>query len=221
MTRSELKRLVEEELQWEPSVNEASIGVEVSEENVVTLTGHARTYTEKLNAEKAVKKVRGVAAVANEIDVRLTGKRDDTIIAENAARVLTHNVAVPDEKIKVLIEDGWITLEGEVDWEYQRRAAERSVRDLSGVRGVTNFITLHPAVKPVDIQEKIRAAFERNALVDANHVYVAVEDRKVTLTGSVHSWQERTEAERQAWAAPGVTAVDNKLLVDAFVSAIM
>lgn len=221
MSRSELKRFVEEELQWEPSVDEASIGVEVSDEGVVTLTGHTRTYSEKLNAEKAAKKVRGVIAVANDIEVRVAGKRDDTVIAENAARAMMLNVNVPDEKIKVLVQDGWVTLEGEVDWEYQRRTAVKTVRDLAGVKGVTNYITLAPIVKPVEVKEKIRAAFERNALVDANHVYVAAEGSKVKLTGSVHSWQERTEAERQAWAAPGVTSVENKLLVEAFTPAIM
>lgn len=221
MTRIELKRLVEEELKWEPSVDEASIGVEVSDEDVVTLTGHARTYSEKLNAEKAAKKVRGVMAVANEIEVRLTGKRDDTIIAEEAARALMLNVNVPAEKIKVVVRDGWITLEGQVGWEYQRRIAVKTVRDLAGVKGVSNYITLAPIVKPLDIQEKIRAAFERNALVDANHVHVAAEGSSVKLTGSVHSWQERTEAERQAWAAPGVTSVENKLLVEAFAPVMM
>ena len=221
MLKSELKRFVQEELKWEPTVDETSIGVEVSEEGVVTLTGHARTYSEKLNAEKAVKKVRGVMAVANDIEVRLTGKLDDTILAENAAHVLALNSNVPDQKIKVLVQDGWVTLEGEVGWEYQRREAMKAIRQLAGVRGITTRITLIPPFKPSAIKESIRAAFERNALVDANRVYVTAEGSKVVLTGGVHSWQERTEAERQAWAAPGVTAVENKLLVEAFAPAIM
>lgn len=219
MNKAELKRLVQEELKWEPSIDQTNIGVEVSEEGVVTLAGHVKTYSEKLNAEKAAKKIRGVVAVANDIEVRLIGKRDDTIIAENAARALFLNVNVPDEKVKIVVNDGWLTIEGEVDWDYQRRAAEKSVRDIAGVRGVTNFIRVTPHVKPLEIKDKIRSAFERNALVDASHVQVTSDEGKVTLTGSVHSWQERTEAERQAWAAPGVTSVDNKLRVETFVAA--
>ena len=216
MTKTELKRLVQEELKWEPSIDENSIGVEVSDEGVVTLNGHCKTYSEKLTAEKAVKKVRGVMAVANDIEVRITGKRDDTVIAENATRALFLNSSVPQDRIKVLVQDGWITLEGEVDWEYQRRAAVKTVRELAGVRGLTNFVSLKPGVQPREIEKQIRAAFERNALVDASHVHVNVDGSKVELTGSVHSWQERTEAERQAWAAPGVMSVDNRLLVEAF-----
>ncbi|HEY0673757.1 MAG TPA: BON domain-containing protein [Longimicrobiales bacterium] len=218
--RTELKRLVEEELEWEPSIDAAGIGVEVSEESVVTLTGHVRSYTERLAAEKAAKKVRGVVAVANDIEVRLLGKRDDTTIAETAAHALFVNVNVPDDHIQVVANDGWLTLEGEVDWEYQRRAAEKCVRELTGVRGVTNFIRVAPRIKPIEIREKIRAAFERNALVDADRVQVIIDDTRVILSGSVQSWQERTEAERQAWAAPGVTAVENKLRVEALIPAL-
>ncbi|HET9440032.1 MAG TPA: BON domain-containing protein [Longimicrobiales bacterium] len=218
--RTELKRLVEEELEWEPSIDAAGIGVEVSEEGVVTLTGHVRSYTERLAAEKAAKKVRGVVAVANDIEVRLLGKRDDTTIAETSAHALFVNVNVPDDRIQVVANDGWLTLEGEVDWEYQRRAAEKCVRELTGVRGVTNFIHVTPRIKPIEIREKIRAAFERNALVDADRVQVIIDDTRVILSGSVQSWQERTEAERQAWAAPGVTAVENKLRVEALIPAL-
>lgn len=213
MNKTELRRFVQEELNWEPSIDANSIGVEVSEEGVVTLTGHVKTYAEKLNAEKAAKKVRGVVAVANDIGVRLLGDRDDTVLAEEAARALSLNVSVPDDRIKIVISNGWLTLEGAVDWEYQRRAAEKSLRELRGIRGLTNYITIAPRVRPVEIKDHIRAAFERNALVDASHVQVKVEDSKVVLTGTVQSWQERTEAERQTWAAPGVTAVENRLTV--------
>jgi osmotically-inducible protein OsmY len=213
MKKSELKRYVQEELKWEPSIDANAIGVEVSEEGVVTLTGHVKTYAEKLNAEKAVKKVRGVVAVANNVAVRLLGEHDDTTLAEAAVRALSVNVNVPENKVKVIVDNGWLTLEGALDWEYQRRAAEKTVRELRGVRGVTNYITIAPRVRPIEIKDHIRAAFERNALVDANHVEVTVEDSKVILTGTVQSWQERTEAERQVWAAPGVTAVENKLTV--------
>jgi osmotically-inducible protein OsmY len=218
MNKSDLKRLVQEELKWEPSIDANSIGVEVSEEGVVTLSGHVTSYAEKLNAEKAAKKVKGVVAVANDVGVRLLGKHDDTTLAEDAARALTLNVSVPEGKIKVVVSNGWLTLEGAVDWEYQRRAAEKTIRELPGVRGVTNYVTIVPRVRPVEIKDHIRAAFERNALVDANHVQVMVEDSKVMLAGTVQSWQERTEAERQAWAAPGVTSVENKLMVGTLVS---
>ena len=213
MNKTELRHFVQEELNWEPSIDANSIGVEVSEEGVVTLTGHVKSYAEKLNAEKAAKKVRGVVAVANDIGVRLLGDRDDTVLAEEAARALSLNVSVPDARIKIVVSNGWLTLEGAVDWEYQRRAAEKSLRELRGIRGLTNYITIAPRVRPVEIKDHIRAAFERNALVDANHVQVKVEDNKVVLTGMVQSWQERTEAERQTWAAPGVTAVENRLTV--------
>jgi osmotically-inducible protein OsmY len=213
MNKTELRHFVQEELNWEPSIDANSIGVEVSEEGVVTLTGHVRSYAEKLNAEKAAKKVRGVVAVANDIGVRLLGDRDDTVLAEEAARALSLNVSVPDDRIKIVVSNGWLTMEGAVDWEYQRRAAEKSLRELRGIRGLTNYITIAPRVRPVEIKDHIRAAFERNALVDANHVQVKVEDSKVVLTGTVQSWQERTEAERQTWAAPGVTAVENRLTV--------
>lgn len=213
MNKTELRHFVQEELNWEPSIDANSIGVEVSEEGVVTLTGHVKSYAEKLNAEKAAKKVRGVVAVASDIGVRLLGDRDDTVLAEEAARALSLNVSVPDDRIKIVVSNGWLTLEGAVDWEYQRRAAEKSLRELRGIRGLTNYITIAPRVRPVEIKDHIRAAFERNALVDANHVQVKVEDNKVVLTGMVQSWQERTEAERQTWAAPGVTAVENRLTV--------
>ncbi|HEX6063818.1 MAG TPA: BON domain-containing protein [Longimicrobiales bacterium] len=213
MNKTELRHFVQEELNWEPSIDANSIGVEVSEEGVVTLTGHVKSYAEKLNAEKAAKKVRGVVAVANDIGVRLLGDRDDTVLAEEAARALSLNVSVPDDRIKIVVSNGWLTLEGAVDWEYQRRAAEKSLRELRGIRGLSNYITIAPRVRPVEIKDHIRAAFERNALVDANHVQVKVEDNKVVLTGMVQSWQERTEAERQTWAAPGVTAVENRLTV--------
>lgn len=220
MSRTELKRLVQEELNWDPSTDAASIGVEVSDDSVVTLSGHVRTYSQKLAAEKAAKKVKGVMAVANDIDVRMTGFRDDTSIAENCTRALFLNINVPTGKVKTIVDDGWVTIEGTVEWEFQKRAAERAVRDVGGVRGVTNAITLKPQLKPVEIKERIRAAFERSALVDADHVQVTADGTRVILSGSVQSWQERTEAERQAWAAPGVTAVDNKLRVAAWVGAL-
>jgi osmotically-inducible protein OsmY len=211
MTRAELKRLVQEELKWDPSIDHASIGVEVSDESVVTVSGHVQTYTQKLAAEKAAKKVRGVTAVANDVEIRLLGIRDDTTIAEACTRALFLNSSVPQNRIK---------MEGDVEWEYQKRAAERVVREIPGVRGVTNLASVQPTVKPVEIKEKIRAAFERNALVDAGHVQVVADGSTVILTGAVQSWQERTEAERQAWAAPGVATVQNKLTVQALVPAL-
>lgn len=215
LSDSQIRQDVIDELEWEPSVDARNIGVAVKD-GVVTLTGTVSSYSEKLRAERAAERVHGVRAVANELEVRLPGdmRRTDADIAEAAVNALKWNTLVPEEKIKVVVENGWITLRGEVDWQYQREAAEEAVQHLAGVRGVTNLITVRQRVRPEDIKQRIERALERSAELDAKNIHVSVEDSKVVLTGTVRSWAERQEAEWAAWAAPGVTEVDNRIRVD-------
>jgi osmotically-inducible protein OsmY len=211
---SELKRDVENELKWEPSVNEAHIGVTVKD-GVVALTGHVPFYGEKYAAEKAAKRVYGVKAVADELDVKIPGsaKRTDEDIAQACVNALKTNYSVPDENVKILVRDGWVTLEGQVEWQYQREAAMTAVRYLTGVRGVYNKITLKTQVTPKDVKDRIVAAFHRHADIDARRIDVEAHEGKVVLHGNVQSWAEKEEAQHAAWAAPGVTAVENQITV--------
>jgi osmotically-inducible protein OsmY len=213
-TDSELRREVERELEWEPSVDERRIGVSVMD-GIVTLTGEVSSFGEKWRAERAVERVAGVRGIANELEVKLLSERSDVDIAKAAADALKWNVMVPSDKITVKVSNGWLTLEGEVRWDYQRRAAERAVRDLPGVRGVSNLIRIKPRVEPENVKERIEETFKRVATLDANRISVQAEGSEVTLRGTVHSWIERHEAEKAAWAAPGVTAVHNYITVSA------
>jgi osmotically-inducible protein OsmY len=210
----ELRRDVLDELEWEPSVDAAQIGAAV-ERGVVTLTGAVKSYAEKLAAARVAERVRGVKAVANDIEVRLPGiaERSDAEIARAAADALKWTTVIPDGPIKVSVSRGWITLEGEVDWQYQRDAAFEAVHHLVGVNGVTNLITLKPHASATEVQSRIEAAFRRSAELDARKVRVETHDGKVTLRGDVRSWSERQEAERTAWAAPGVSQVENLILI--------
>jgi len=213
-TDSELKHDVEHELKWEPSVNEAHIGVTVKK-GIVTLTGHVPAYAEKYAAENAAKRVYGVKAVADEMDVKLLGssKRTDEDIAASCVAALQAHYWVPDDKIKVVVRSGCVTLEGEVEWQYQKEAAHTAVRNLNGVTCVSDVITVKARVSTKDVKEKIEAAFKRSAEIDARRVAVEARDGKVILKGSVRSWAEREEAQHAAWAAPGVTAIENDLIV--------
>jgi osmotically-inducible protein OsmY len=217
----ELRQDVLDELAWDTSLDAAAIGVATTADTV-TLTGHVRSYAEKHAAEKDVKRVNGVVAVANDLEVRLpdTKRRDDTDIAAAVSSTLRWNVSVPNE-VKAVVERGWVTLEGQVDWAFQRRAAERAVRDLHGVRGVTNLIALKPRAAANDVRDQIQKAFHRSAQVDADHVKVTADDGKVVLTGTVRSWSERMEAEYAARAAVGVRDVDNRLTVSSFATSLI
>jgi osmotically-inducible protein OsmY len=210
----DLQHDVQEELKWEPSVNAAHIGVTVKE-GIVTLTGHVPSYAEKYGAEKAAKRVYSVKAVADELDVKLPGssKRTDEDIAQACVNALKANYSVPDEKIKVVVNSGSVTLEGQVEWQFQKEAAMNAVRYLTGVIGVANKITVKAHVSSGDVKDKIEAAFKRSAEIDARRVSVEARDGKVILHGRVRSWTEREEAQQAAWAAPGVTAVENQLAV--------
>ncbi len=213
-TDTGLQRAVLAELVWEPSVNAAHIGVSVKN-GVVTLSGHVESYLEKLAAERTAKRVQGVRAVANELEVKLpdSSRRTDQDIAEAAVRALKWNLFVPADQIKVTVSNGWVTLEGEVKWQFQKNAAERTIRHIPGVIGVTNSITVKPRISPLELKNRIADALTRSAEVDAGGVVVEIDGDKVTLRGTVRSWAEREEAERVAWSAPGVAHVVNEIVV--------
>ena len=215
MTDQSLKQTVVDELVWDPSVNEAHIGV-TARSGVVTLTGHVGSYAEKHAAEQAAGRVSGVQAIADELEIRYlyaVGHGDEDI-AKQALNVLSWNIAVPKDKVKIKIDKGWVTLSGDVDWYYQKNAAESDVRKLLGVMGVSNQIVIKPSVQASDVQRKIRAAFERNADVEAAKIVVATDGSKVTLSGQVDSYYQRTLAENTAWSAPGVTHVRDHITVN-------
>jgi osmotically-inducible protein OsmY len=214
MTDRELQGNIQRALDWEPSIDAAEIGVSV-DNGVVTLRGDVKSYAQRAAAERVTLKTYGVKAVANDLAVRLTDgeHRTDTDIAQAAVSALRWNAVIPDETINVTVSEGWITLKGTVDWEYQRSPAARAVRDLTGVRGVTNEIQLAPHASAGDVKAKIEAALKRSAEVDARRINVAVMDGRVTLSGNVHSWFERTEARQAAWSAPGVREVDDRITV--------
>lgn len=208
---TDLRDRVERQLDWEPEVTSTKIGVS-AESGVVTLTGFVNTYAEKVAAERVTKRTYGVKAIANDIQVK-PFQKTDTEIATSVINALEARVDVPDERIKATVKDGWITLDGNVDWYYQKNAAEFAVKYLQGVRGVTNDIKLKAQASTTEVKHKIEEALRRNAEVDARRITVTASDGKVTLWGNVRSWMEKDEAETAAWAAPGVTEVSNQITV--------
>jgi osmotically-inducible protein OsmY len=211
---SEIERDVREELKWAPDLDAEDIAVSVKN-GVVTLAGFTKSYTDRLEAEAAAKRVAGVLAVANDIEVRLPAidQRPDPDIARDAVAAMKSALPISYDRIKAIVKGGWITLEGAVEWQYQKSTAETAVRKVKGVKGVTNVITVKPKVEPSELQRKIMEAFKRNAEVDANRITVEANGSEVILKGTVRSWIEREEAERVAWSAPGITGVDDRIVV--------
>ena len=210
-----LRQYVLDELAFEPSVNAAHIGVAV-ESGVVTLSGHVGSYAEKIATERVVQRLKGVRAIAQEIEVRYpeSKKTADDEIAKRALHIISWDTTVPDDRVKIKVQNGWITLSGEVEWHYQRTAAEEAVRKLSGVVGVSNLVGVRPRVDGSDVKIRIEEALRRNAEIEAEGVRVAVSGATVTLEGTVASWRERSVAEQAAWAIPGVGVVEDRLVVD-------
>lgn len=211
---AEIQAEVQAELKWEPRVQASEIGVAVKD-GVVTLTGWVDSYTKRWAAEEAAHRVRGVKAVANDVEVRLGagGERPDPEIAAAAARALQWDALLVPEQIDVTVSKGWITLKGTVDWQYKKQEAERVVRNLPGVKGVSNLIDVKPKVRLAEIKKQVEQALVRSAQTDAERISVEVDGSRVTLKGTVRAWAERQEAERAAWRAPGVTMVDNRITV--------
>lgn len=215
-TDSELKKDVLAELAWDPVVPEAKVGVSVND-GVVTLTGHLDSYSEKIAARRAVERVGDVKAIAMEIDVIPLGvhQRSDTEIAAAVDHALSWNTSVPKDRIKVTVEKGWVTLGGEVDWNFQRRAVERLVRPLKGVVGISDNIGIKAAAVPTNLTNRIQDALVRQAMREAKRIEIATDGGVVTLSGQVHSWAERSAVEGATWSAPGVSRVNNLLTVQA------
>jgi len=215
MNELKLRDDILDELAYEPIVDAAHVGVAV-DQNVVTLTGHVGSYAQKIAAVSAVRRVKGVHAIADEIDVRNSSavSTSDDEIARRAIRVLSWDSVVPSEAIQVTVRDGWITLTGKVSWHYQRSSAERDVRTLLGVHGLINNIDIEPHAKADNVKKKIEAALKRHAKIEAKDIQVTVrDDDEVLLEGKVHSWDEKVAVENAAWSAPGVKNVRDRLTI--------
>jgi osmotically-inducible protein OsmY len=219
-TDTEIQKNVMEELDWEPSLTSGEIGVSVKN-GIVTLSGTVDSFMKKVSAEKAAKRVAGVKAVAEDIEISYTpeGKRTDTAIAEAVVNALKWHSAMQENKIRVKVDKGWVTLEGDVEWEFQRNSARYMVESLRGVTGISNLIRIKPSANAVDVTRQINAAFHRSATLDAGKISIGVNGTMVTLSGKVRSYAEKKDAENAAWKAPGVTEVENKIEIDSQVYA--
>ena len=207
-----LRDAVMRQLEWEPEITSQDISVS-AKSGAVTLTGFVHSYTEKFAAERAAKSIYGAHAVANDIEVRPIMTRTDPEIARDITQAMKIDLRIPDDRIKVGIDDGCVTLDGTVDWNYQREAAESCARKVHGVRGVANKIAVKPTASPTEVKAKIEDALRRSAEIDARRITVSAQDGTITLSGNVHSWNERDEAERAAWAAPGVSRVIDHIAI--------
>jgi osmotically-inducible protein OsmY len=215
MSDSSLRQDIIDELDFEPSIDAADIGVAV-EDGVATLTGHVPTYAQKITVEDVVRRVKGVKGIAQQIEVRPfgTNRTADDEIAKRALSTISWNTAIPDDAVQVKVQEGWVTLTGKVEWQYQKTAAADAVRDLAGVVGVTNRIEIASRASAFDVKKRIEDALKRNAEIEAQAIRVNVLDGgKITLDGKVHAWSERRAAERAAWSAPGVKVVDDRITV--------
>lgn len=215
-TDAALKTDVQEELAWDPAVKAGDIGV-IVKDGVVTLTGHLDTFAQKYAAERAVRRVKGVKAIAMEVDVKIAAahKRSDSEIADAVENALNWHVVVAPDQVQATVERGWVTLRGELEWDYQRRAIEKAIRPLLGVTGISNFITLRSRPVPADLHKRIEDALARQAAREARRIDVAVDGSRVTLRGRVHSHAEREAAQGVAWSSPGVMEVVNDIVVEA------
>ncbi|MBI6545775.1 MAG: BON domain-containing protein [Cyanobacteria bacterium NC_groundwater_1444_Ag_S-0.65um_54_12] len=216
-TDETIQQDIMEELRFDPEVRAPEIGVRVKD-GIVSLMGFVDSYMKRLAAEKAAMRVTGVRGIANEIEVRILGaaERTDEDIVRDATHALELNASIPANRLKVMVDKGWVKLEGDVDWSFQRMAAENAVRYLQGVRGISNLIIVKAQPLPGEVKQRIKAAFVRDARLDANNVMVEVSEHRITLRGTVRSYAEKNEAGRIAWSIPGVTAVDNLIAVSSY-----